>query len=113
MVIGIGLPINASATQWNDNINSTQLPAPAAGLEHPEFIFAAEGFLYEWFPEADEASAIAISNLIKGADRKEMLKLFRQQEQLFLDAVYARWRGEIETNRTSVETDQVRVKIPR
>ncbi|MDR8394401.1 hypothetical protein NC796_24850 [Aliifodinibius sp. S!AR15-10] len=64
---------------------------PAAGLEYPVFIFAAQGFLYEWFPEAGDFVTVAAKNWMNKVDRKEMLKRFKQQENLFLYSIYSRW----------------------
>lgn len=66
-------------------------PAPARQMDDPRFIFAAQGFLYEWFPDLGDLALFGLTLDLDDIDRVELLKLLIQQEDLFLPPIYAKW----------------------
>jgi len=64
----------------------------ALSMRRPVYVFAAQGYLYEWFPTQTEPASSLISETMTGGDRIAMLKLLIKQRELFLPPVYAGWR---------------------
>lgn len=67
---------------------------PADKMQAPVYVFAARGYLYEWFQATEKRHSSGISNGFGDIDRSEMLKLFIKQENMFLHAIYTRWSNE-------------------
>jgi hypothetical protein len=65
---------------------------PARSMTRPVYVFAAQGYLYEWFPVPSER-AVASGEGVPGSDRVAMLKLLIGQKDLFLPPIYAGWRA--------------------
>ena len=66
-------------------------PAAALGMQRPVYVFAAQGYLYEWFLRAEPVSSV-IPETMTGGDRIAMLELLIKQRDLFLPPIYAGWR---------------------
>jgi hypothetical protein len=73
----------------------------ALGMQRPVYVFAAQGYLYEWFPTKTEPASSVISETVTGGDRVSMLKLLIKQRDLILPPIYAGWRkaNEMESDR--------------
>lgn len=64
----------------------------ALRMQNPVYVFAAQGYLYEWFPTQKESAIPFITGTMEGADRIEMLKNLIKQKEIFLPPIYAGWR---------------------
>ena len=64
--------------------------APAKKVQKPVYVFAAQGFLYEWLPSSENKATVAGS--IEKDNRVRLFTLIIQHKDLFLPAVYAEWR---------------------
>ncbi|MBE0645979.1 MAG: hypothetical protein IH600_17995 [Bacteroidetes bacterium] len=71
-------------------------PQPVANMKHPVYVFAAQGYLYEWFPTDGDSPASALAADLEGSQRVEMLKLLIAQKDLFLPPIYAQWRKSLD-----------------
>jgi len=78
------LPPNYLDIQFNS--------AAALGMKKPVYLFAAQGYLYEWFPTQKESSTPFITETMEGADRIVMLKNLIKQKEFFLPPIYSGWR---------------------
>ena len=95
-----------SAIKCNDSSYALILPpnylditfnsGTALGMQRPVYVFAAQGYLYEWFPTQTELASSVISESMNDGDRIAMLKLLIGQKDLFLPPIYAGWRKTIE-----------------
>ncbi len=56
------------------------------GMQNPLYVFAAQGYLYEWFPDSPGVKA-GESNV----DRVALLKMLIREKNLFLPPIYAQW----------------------
>ncbi|MFZ1729615.1 MAG: hypothetical protein WBQ23_08365 [Bacteroidota bacterium] len=69
--------------------------APAAQMLRPIYVFAARGYLYEWFPNDRDSPGAAFAANLSETQRVDMLKLLIQQKDIFLPPIYAQWRKSI------------------
>ncbi|TAL70725.1 MAG: hypothetical protein EPN82_01565 [Bacteroidetes bacterium] len=68
-------------------------PVIALGMKNPVYVFAAQGYLYEWFPTQTESAMSVFSDTMKGVDRIAILKLLLdKQRNFFLTHIYEGWR---------------------
>lgn len=66
---------------------------PALGMRRPTYVFAARGYLYEWFPAPPDRAAPLLADAMTRTDRIATLKLLITQKDLFLPPIYAAWRN--------------------
>jgi len=66
--------------------------APTLGMQRPVYVFAAQGYLYEWLPTQTEPFSSVFSEATTGGDRVAMFKLLIERRDLFLPPIYAGWR---------------------
>lgn len=77
-----------------DYMDITFDSTPVLDMQNPVYVFAAQGYLYEWFPVLEEPVQLVMLNEMTGNDRIELLKLLIQKKDLFLPPLYARWKKE-------------------
>ncbi|NGP75286.1 hypothetical protein G3570_01465 [Balneolaceae bacterium YR4-1] len=61
-------------------------------MEHPVYIMAARGYLYEWLPEDGGIPEDMIPDWFRNMDSSDMIAFFTRQEDLMLRSVYNRWQ---------------------
>ena len=105
----VELPMTSDLTQKlrdalasDDSSYATLLPpdqfdarfdaAPTTDMQHPVYIFAAKGYLYEWFPKQESPKFSFAADAVTGYDRVAMLKLLIKDKNIFLPPIYAEWR---------------------
>jgi hypothetical protein len=71
--------------------------SPTRGMKKPVYVFAAQGYLYEWFPTTPAASSSLVSKATSGVDRVELLKLLIRHKDMFLPPIYALWQERART----------------
>jgi hypothetical protein len=74
-----------------DHLDIAFDPEPTRGMQKPVYVFAAQGYLYEWFPASPMASSSVGSPAPTNFDRVALLKLLIQDRNLFLPPLYAAW----------------------
>lgn len=68
-------------------------PGMTSQMQNPVYVFAAQGYLYEWFPaSAEYAVPMFASSPIKSEDRVQIFKALIQQKDIFLPVIYSKWR---------------------
>jgi hypothetical protein len=82
-----------------DHLDLTFDAAPGTGMQKPVYVFAAQGYLYEWLSRSVPPSTSLRAETAQGKDKVEMFKLLIQQKNLFLPQVYAAWRENPDFNR--------------
>lgn len=75
-----------------DHLDVTFSAPHVASMKKPVYVFAAQGFLYEWFPRATEGDANAVTASLAAADRIALLKLLIGQKDIFLPPLYDKWK---------------------
>lgn len=74
-----------------DRIEASFSAHNASGMQHPIFVLAAQGYLYEWLPSAEHAAPSIVPASLSRSGRVGLLTLLIAQKDLFLPAVYAEW----------------------
>jgi hypothetical protein len=74
-------------------------PEPTRAMQKPVYVFAAQGYLYEWFHASPTASSSISSTEPTNVDRVTLLKLLIQEKNLFLPPLYAAWEKNREVRR--------------
>jgi len=74
-------------------------PEPTRAMQKPVYVFAAQGYLYEWFPATPMASSSVSSTAPTNVDCVALLKLLIQEKNLFLPPLYAAWEKNREVRR--------------
>ena len=72
--------------------------APVRGMRCPVYVFAAQGYLYEWFAAQPSSFATTESLPVSGFDRVALVKLLIQHRDVFLPPIYAAWKNERDMN---------------
>jgi hypothetical protein len=75
--------------------------APTRKMQKPVYAFAAQGYLYEWFPTSSDSTSSLVSKSTSGPNRIALLKLIMQQKDLFLPPIYAAWEKGIQLRDSS------------
>lgn len=63
---------------------------PLLSMKRPVYVFAAQGYLYEWLPSGPVAGPVLTA--MSGKDRIAMFKLLLGQRDILLPPIYAEWR---------------------
>ena len=63
-------------------------------MRNPVYVIAAQGYLYEWFPDAKENSLFSVPTAFTADNRIALLKSLIAQKDIFLPPLYAQWKKE-------------------
>ncbi len=61
-------------------------------LNHPIYVVAARGYMYEWFTTTEEGDNLSLSTGQSATERIDAIKLLIRNKEIFLPPIYALWK---------------------